>query len=275
MLGTAMGQARNTTSTRARPARPAVGAPVETINAALAARYPDAHTELDHRNPFELLAATILAAQSTDRMINTITPALFARYPDARALAAAEAAELEPLIFKSGFYRNKAKSLLGMARALVERHDGEVPRTMAELVALPGVARKTANVVLHHGFGLEEGVIVDTHVTRLSQRLGLTRATDAVTIEQDLMQRVPREEWGNFAERLIWHGRRTCFAKSPACGECPLAPVCPSADVPGRAAGPATARPKAVVKVVKKAATTKKTGAGKGMGTGKGTRKRA
>lgn len=162
-------------------------------------------------------------------MINTITPALFARYPDARALAAADPAELEPMIFKSGFYRMKTKSLLGMARAVVERHGGEIPRTMAELIALPGVARKTANVVLGTAMGKNEGVVVDTHVARVSQRLGLTREEDPVKIEQDLMRLLPREQWTIFAHRMIWHGRRICTAKNPDHEHCLLAPICPSA----------------------------------------------
>ena len=199
------------------------------IAALLAEKWPEAVVELDHRNAYELLAATILAAQSTDKMINTITPALFARYPDATALAKAEPAELEPMIFKSGFYRNKAKSLIGMARALVERHGGEVPRTMEELVALPGVARKTANVVLGSALGIDAGIVVDTHVTRLAQRLGLTTNTDPVKIEQDLMELLPRDQWTDFAHRLIWHGRRVCHAKQPDCNHCLLAPICPSA----------------------------------------------
>lgn len=173
--------------------------------------------------------ATILSAQSTDKMINTITPALFAKYPDARALAAVEPAELEPLIFKSGFYRNKAKSLVGMARAVVERHGGEVPQTLDELVELPGVARKTANVVLTNAFGKAEGIVVDTHVIRLSQRLGLTTNDDAVDIEQDLMRLLPRDAWGPFSNRLIWHGRRVCMAKNPDHEHCLLAPICPTA----------------------------------------------
>jgi endonuclease-3 len=210
----------------AEPAR------VTRIVELLAARWPDAVVELDHRNAFELLCATILAAQSTDRMINTITPALFARWPDARALATAEPAELEAVIHKSGFFRMKAKHLLGMARALVERHGGEVPRTMEELVALPGVARKTANVVLGSVFGIAVGIVVDTHVTRLSQRLGLTRQTDPVKIEDDLCAILPRDEWVMFAHRLIWHGRRVCHARGPLCGECDLAPLCPSALIP-------------------------------------------
>ncbi len=212
------------------------------LAALLAAQYPDAVVELDHRNAFELLCATILAAQSTDKMINTLTPALFARYPDAHALAAADPAELEPMIFKSGFYRMKARSLIGMARALVERHGGAVPDRMEDLVALPGVARKTANVVLSSCFGKQEGVVVDTHVTRLAQRLGLSTQTDPVKIEQDLMEILPRASWGDVAHRLIWHGRRVCFARAPACETCTLAPVCPSAGLPASAEAPAPRR---------------------------------
>ena len=172
--------------------------------------------------------ATILSAQSTDKMINTITPALFAKYPDARALAAAEPAEVEPLIFKSGFYRNKAKAIVGMARALVANYGGDVPRSIAELVELPGVARKTANVVLGNAMGIAEGVVVDTHVMRLAQRLGLTQHDDPVKIEQDLMRLLPRERWIELANRLIWHGRRVCHAKTPDHEHCVLAPLCPS-----------------------------------------------
>lgn len=206
---------------------------------ALADTWPDAVVELDFATPFQLLCATILAAQSTDRTINTITPGLFARFPDAHALASALGPEVEALIYKSGFYRMKAKNLVGMARALVERHGGEVPRTMAELVALPGVARKTANVLLGSAFGQNDGVVVDTHVTRLAQRLGLTRQTDPVKIEADLMQALPRSEWTSFAHRLIWHGRRVCHARAPACDTCSLAPLCPSADLSARAVTPA------------------------------------
>ncbi len=162
-------------------------------------------------------------------MINTITPALFAKYPDPAALAKAEPAEVEPVIFKSGFYRNKAKSLVGMARALVDRHDGQVPETMAELIALPGVARKTANVVLGSALGKNLGIVVDTHVARLGERLGLTHNTDPVKIEADLMVLLPQEQWTDFAHRLIWHGRRVCHAKQPDCDHCLLAPRCPSA----------------------------------------------
>jgi endonuclease-3 len=193
----------------------------------LGERWPEAVVELDHRNAFELLCATILAAQSTDKLINTVTPALFARWPDAHALAAADPDELERMIHATGFFRMKARHLLGMARALVERHGGEVPRTMAELVALPGVARKTANVVLGSVFGIPDGIVVDTHVTRLSQRLGLSANTDPVKIEQDLMAALPREQWIAFAHRLIWHGRRVCHARAPSCEQCELAPLCP------------------------------------------------
>jgi endonuclease-3 len=201
------------------------------IASLLAEAWPDAVVELDHRNAYELLVATILAAQSTDKMINTITPALFAKYPDATALAAADPAELEPLIFKSGFYRAKARSLLGMARMVVDKHGGEVPETMEELVELPGVARKTANVVLGSALGKNVGIVVDTHVTRLANRLGLTTSDKPVEIEEDLMKLLPEEQWTIFAHRLIWHGRRVCFAKNPDCAHCLLAPKCPSADL--------------------------------------------
>jgi endonuclease-3 len=232
---------RNTTSRPAGPGRAEVPR-VTSLVERLAATWPDAVVELDHANAYQLLCATILAAQSTDRMINTITPALFARFPDAHALAAADQDELERLVHKSGFFRNKAKALRGMAQALVERHAGEVPRTMDELVALPGVARKTANVILGSAYGIDAGVVVDTHVTRLSARLGLTRETDPVKIERDLMAVLPQEHWTSFAHRLIWHGRRVCHARAPDCGACALAPLCPSADLPAR--GEAVAGPR-------------------------------
>lgn len=206
----------------------------------LAQTWSDARVELDHESAYELLVATILAAQSTDRRINQVTPALFARYPNARSLAGADQAELEEQIRSTGFFRMKAKHLLGMARAVVEHHDGEIPRTMEELVALPGVARKTANVVLGSFFAIPAGVVVDTHVTRLARRLGLTTEDDPEKIERDLMALIPREQWIDFAHRLIWHGRRTCFARKPACDLCPLAPLCPSAGIGARAV-PATA----------------------------------
>ena len=185
--------------------------------------------ELDHRNAYQLLVATILAAQSTDKLINTVTPALFAKYPDPAALARADQVELESMIFSTGFYRMKARHLIGMAQRIVEHHGGEVPDTMAGLIDLPGVARKTANVVLGSALGKNEGVVVDTHVSRLAPRLGLTTHTDPVKIEQDLMQLVTRDQWSIFAHRLIWHGRRVCHAKQPDCNHCTLAPLCPSA----------------------------------------------
>jgi len=201
----------------------------------LAGAWPDAVVELDHTNAYQLLVATILAAQSTDRTINTITPALFAKYPDATALAAADQGELERMIFSSGFYRMKARSLIGMARAVVERHAGAIPQTMDELCALPGVARKTANVVLGSAFGKGLGIVVDTHVTRLAGRLGLSRESDPVKIERDLMKLVAADQWILFPNRLIWHGRRVCHAKAPDCEHCTLAPVCPSAFIPASA----------------------------------------
>ena len=208
----------------------------------LAVAYPNAVVELDFTNAFELLAATILAAQSTDKTINTITPALFAKYPDPNALAQADQGELEKMVLSSGFFRMKAKNLIGMAQAIVARHGGEVPRTMEELCALPGVARKTANVVLGSALGIDVGVVVDTHVTRLSARLGLTTHTDPVKIEHDLMAILPKEQWTPFAHRLIWHGRRVCIAKKPDCDHCTLAPLCPSAFAPAQ---PKDASPRA------------------------------
>ncbi len=210
---------------------------VAAIATRLAEKWPDAVVELDHANAYQLVVATILSAQSTDKLINSVTPALFAKYPDAAALARADQSELEGLIFSTGFYRMKAKHLIGMARAVVERHGGAVPDTMEALVALPGVARKTANVVLGSALGKNEGVVVDTHVSRLAVRLGLTTQSDPVKIEQDLMQLLPRDQWSIFAHRLIWHGRRVCYAKTPDCEHCPLAPLCPSALVVGSGAG--------------------------------------
>jgi endonuclease-3 len=211
---------------------------VLAIAARLAEAWPDAVVELDHRNAYQLLVATILAAQSTDKLINTVTPALFARYPDPAALARADQAELEPMIFSTGFYRNKAKHLIGMAQAIVERHGGEVPTTMEQLVELPGVARKTANVVLGSALGKNEGVVVDTHVSRLAPRLGLTGETEPVKIEQDLMRILPRDQWSIFAHRVIWHGRRVCHAKKPDCDHCTLAPLCPSVALAAAADSP-------------------------------------
>jgi len=193
--------------------------------------YPGAECSLDYTTPFELLVATILSAQSTDALVNQVTPGLFARWPDAGALADAAPSDLEEVIHSTGFFRSKAKSLLGAATALVENHGGEVPDTLEELVKLPGVGRKTANVVLGNAFGKNEGIVVDTHVGRVSQRLGLTRATDAVKIEQDLMRLTPRTSWTKLSHMLILHGRQVCAARKPRCGDCRLADLCPSAMV--------------------------------------------
>ena len=184
--------------------------------------------ELDHTSPFELLCATILSAQTTDARVNTVTPILFARYPDPAALAAADPAELEVVLHPTGFFRQKAKSLLGMATILLDDHDGEVPTTMADLVKLPGVGRKTANVIRSVGFDLP-GLPVDTHVLRLTVRLGLTEETDPVKVEHDVGALLPGRDHGLFSERVILHGRRVCFARKPACGECVLNDFCPSA----------------------------------------------
>jgi endonuclease-3 len=195
----------------------------------LAASYGDATCALVHSNPLQLLVATILSAQCTDVRVNLVTKDLFRRYKTAKDFAEADPKELEALIRSTGFFRNKAKSIRGAARLLVEKFGGDVPQTMEELLELPGVARKTANVVLGTWFKKATGVVVDTHVQRLSQRLQLTREDDPKKIEQDLMKLLPPEEWIDFSHRLIWHGRRLCTARKPKCGECPLAEVCPSA----------------------------------------------
>ncbi|SEE90966.1 endonuclease III [Ruania alba] len=189
--------------------------------------YPDAHCELDYRTPLELLVATVLSAQCTDERVNLTTPAVFARYPDAAAYAGADRAELEALIRPTGFFRNKAAAIQGIGAALVAEHGGEVPGTLEELVALPGVGRKTANVVLGNAFDVP-GITVDTHVGRLSRRLGWTTNTDAVKVERDLMELFPAERWVMLCHRLIFHGRRTCTSRKPACERCPLADLCPS-----------------------------------------------
>jgi len=206
-------------------------APAPEVISRLKTEYPDARTELDWSNPLELLVATILSAQTTDVQVNRVTESLFAKYRTADDYADADPAALEEDIRPTGFYRNKARSLRGMASALVEEHGGEVPRTMAELVALPGVGRKTANVVLGNAFGVNEGIVVDTHVRRVSTRLGLTENQDPVKIEQDLMRVVPEEDRTIFSHLLIFHGRRTCKARKPDCPNCVLNDICPSADV--------------------------------------------
>ena len=195
----------------------------------LKVEYPDARTELDWKNPLELLVATMLSAQTTDVQVNRVTQSLFAKYRTAEDYAHADPSELEEDIRPTGFYRNKARSLRNMAGALVEEHGGEVPGTMQELVALPGVGRKTANVVLGNAFGVDEGIVVDTHVRRVSGRLGLTENKDPVKIEQDLMKVVPQEDWTVFSHLLILHGRRTCKARKPDCPNCILNDICPSA----------------------------------------------
>ncbi len=184
---------------------------------------------MDYRSPFELICATILSAQCTDVRVNLVTPVLFARYPTPEALARARPKDVEEIIKPTGFFRNKTKSLIGMAQALVADHGGQVPRTMEELRRLPGVGRKTANVVLGNAYGINEGVTVDTHVARLSRRLGLTRQDDPVKIEQDLMPLFPRDDWALLSHLLIFHGRQICLARRPRCAECVLADVCPSA----------------------------------------------
>jgi endonuclease-3 len=201
---------------------------IRSILEELAARYPDADCELRWKNPFQLLCATILSAQCTDARVNMVTPELFRRWPDAAALARARQSDVEKVIRSTGFFRNKARNLIGMARALAERHGGRVPRTMDEMLELPGVARKTANVVLGTAYGLATGVVVDTHVHRLSRRLGLTRKDDPRKIEQDLMAKVPQAQWIAFSHRLIWHGRRVCDARKPRCDQCSLLPHCPT-----------------------------------------------
>jgi endonuclease-3 len=190
--------------------------------------YPDARCALNYRNAFELLCATILSAQCTDARVNLVTPTLFARYPTAFDLAQAEPSEVEEIIRSTGFFRNKTRSLIGMAQALVADYGGEVPRTMEQLRKLPGVGRKTANVILGNAYEINEGVTVDTHVTRLSGLLGLTRETDPVKIEQDLMRLFPQEDWGLLSHLLIFHGRQICIARRPRCGDCVLAQLCPS-----------------------------------------------
>src|SRR5947199_2260745 len=189
--------------------------------------YPDAQTELDFRNPLQLLVATILSAQSTDKRVNMVTPALFTKYRTAMDYADAPKADLENAIKSTGFYRNKTKSIRGAMRAIVEKHNGKVPDTMKALHALPGVGRKTANVVLGNAFGKNDGIVVDTHVIRLSQRLRLTKQTDAEKIERDLMRLVPRSDWTLWSHWLIWHGRRRCFARKPDCAQCEVFDLCP------------------------------------------------
>jgi endonuclease-3 len=202
---------------------------IAKIVSGLEALYPDAHCELDFASPFQLLIATILSAQCTDKRVNLVTPSLFARFPDAAAMSVAEPRELEAIIRSTGFYHNKAKNILGAVRVLMEDFDGVVPREMDALLTLPGVARKTANVVLGSAFGQNVGFVVDTHIARLSDRLRLTRERDPVKIERDLMKKLPQAKWTQLGHQLIWHGRRVCHARTPDCAGCALQPDCPSA----------------------------------------------
>ena len=214
-----------------RPRGAALKAHAGVLLDRLLAQYPDAHCALDFTNAFELLCATILSAQCTDKRVNLVTPILFARYPDAASLATGNPEDVEEIIKSTGFFRSKAKSLIGMASGLVERHGGTVPADMDALIALPGVGRKTANVILGNAFGRNDGIVVDTHVTRLSNRLALTSGTDAVKIEQALIPLFPREHWTMLSHLLIEHGRQVCDARKPRCGECLLSDVCPSAQL--------------------------------------------
>ncbi|HXA18113.1 MAG TPA: endonuclease III [Thermoanaerobaculia bacterium] len=191
--------------------------------------YPKAKCALDFTNAFELLIATILSAQSTDVRVNIVTKSLFRKYPSPQAFAGASQVEMERDVKQTGFFRNKAKAVIAASKAIVERHGGEVPKTMDELTALPGVGRKTANVVLANAFKIAVGIVVDTHVTRVSARLGLTATDDAVKIEQDLMKLIPQKEWTNFSHRIIAHGRTICIARKPKCAQCALNELCPSA----------------------------------------------
>jgi len=193
--------------------------------------YPDAHTELNFKTPLELLIATILSAQCTDKRVNLVTPALFKKYPTAADYANALPAEIEKMIRSTGFFRNKTKSIRAATSAIVEKHNGKVPDTMAELRELPGVGRKTANVVLGNAFHKDEGIVVDTHVVRLSRRLRLTRHDNPEKIERDLMKLVPRAHWTNWSHWLIWHGRRRCFARKPDCANCEILRLCPSGKI--------------------------------------------
>jgi endonuclease-3 len=214
---------------RTKKALPPASKRIKPIIARLWQHYPDARCALHHNNPLELLVATILSAQCTDERVNQVTKSLFRKYRTAEDYANADPEEFEQEIRPTGFFRNKTKSILAMARALVERHGGRVPQTMEELVELPGVGRKTANVVLGTAFGKNEGIVVDTHVQRIARRLGLTRHSDPVKVEEDLMRLVPRRQWTRFSHTLIHHGRQICQARKPKCEICPVNDLCPSA----------------------------------------------
>jgi endonuclease III len=229
----ATGVAKKATKKRARKTRRFAPAAVRApeIYRRLHAAYPDAKCALDHRNSYELLVATILSAQCTDKRVNLVTPALFAKYPNAAAMSEADPNELQELIKSTGFFRNKTKSLLGMSAAVTAQHGGNIPSTMEQLVKLPGVGRKTANVVLGNAFSIDEGVVVDTHVSRLSQRLQLSKATEPTKIEQDLMGLFPRPQWTMLSHLLISHGRAVCIARRPLCERCVVSELCPASRV--------------------------------------------
>jgi endonuclease III len=212
---------------RPDPSQTALVRRARMINRVLARTYPDADIELDFETPLQLLVATILSAQSTDKRVNLVTPVIFARYPDAAALASADRAELEESIKATGFFRAKSDSLIKLGSALVERFDGQVPPRLADLVTLPGVGRKTANVVLGNAFGIP-GITVDTHVGRLSRRFGWTTHRDPEKVEVDIAALFPKRDWTQLCQNMIWHGRRCCHARNPACGACPVARWCPS-----------------------------------------------
>jgi len=192
--------------------------------------YPEIRCELDFKNPLQLILATVLSAQCTDKRVNKVTPALFRKYKNAKTLAGADIADLEDLVFQTGFYRAKARNIKGLATKLVTDFDGEVPRTLEELVTLPGVGRKTANVVLGHAFDIP-GITVDTHFGRLSRRFGWTKEMDPVKVERVVGELIPQKEWTNLSQRMIWHGRRICHSRKPACGACPVAKICPSVGI--------------------------------------------
>ena len=218
-----------------RESKEAKATRVKNIIEGLKKAYPDAHCEQSHANPLELLIATILSAQCTDKRVNIVTADLFNKYRSAAEYAAAPAAELERAIMTAGFFRNKAKSIKTACQAIMEKHGGQVPRTMEELLELGGVGRKTANVVLGNAFNVNVGIVVDTHVARLSQRLGLTREKDPQKIERQLMELVPQDQWTLFSHWLIWHGRRRCYARNPDCPNCEIKALCPRLGVPKEA----------------------------------------
>ena len=229
------------------------------IDRRLGQRYPGAKCSLDFTNAFELLIATILSAQSTDARVNIVTRSLFRKYPSPAAFANASLVEMESDVKQTGFFRNKAKAVVNCSKAIMERHGGQVPRTMEELVELPGVGRKTANVVLGNAFNIPAGVVVDTHVGRVSGRLGLTESADPVVIEQDLMKLLPRDTWTQFAHRMIYHGRETCIARKPQCDVCVLNGICPSAQWSAAALPPLSDAPEARSRALSKRRQSRRT----------------